>query len=408
MTARPPYRGSASMVALLVVGMIVAFAGGWLVVSSFRGGGVSSGAAGAARADGTPTPSTSSSLPTDLPTGALDDGRSGDPDQQGALAAAGAAVLPKVSKVDRSPVAAFRCPRVRTPVTNAGELQDALDAARPGAVIGLADGTYAGRFVAKASGTAKKPIYLCGSRKAVIDAGGIKGGYGLHLDNASYWRVNGFTVQNAQKGVMVDRATGVGLQNLLVQHIGDEAVHLRDGTTRSVVRGLVIRDTGNRKPKFGEGVYIGSAESNWCTTSDCKPDPSNGNFVLGNRISATSSESVDIKEGTIGGVVAGNTFDGSKITGADSWVDVKGNGWLVAGNRGTRSPLDGFQTHEILDGWGAKNLFSRNSSSVDAAGFAIKVTKTYSGNVVLCDNTARGAKGGLTNITCRRQGARLP
>ncbi len=202
---------------------------------------------------------------------------------------------------------------------------------------------------------------------------------------------------------MLDGVTGVGLQGLLVQQIGDEAVHLRGHSTRNVVRGLRISKTGLRKPKFGEGVYIGTAESNWCDITNCEQDRSDGNYVLDNKMSDTSSEAVDIKEGTSSGVVAGNRFDGAGITGADSWVDVKGNGWLIAGNEGTRAPQDGYQVHEIVDGFGYRNLFSGNVSTVDAGGFAIKVTKTRSGNVVRCDNEESGASEGLTNIPCSKK-----
>jgi hypothetical protein len=315
-----------------------------------------------------------------------------------APAASGA--LPKLAKAKKPPVAVFRCPAATVSVSTADQLTAALKAARPGAVITLAAGTYSGRFEATRPGTAKKPIYLCGPRTAVLDGGSVGKGYALHLAGASYWRVNGFTVQNAQKGVMLDGVTGVGLQNLLVQQIGDEAVHLRTGSSLNVVRGLTIQQTGLRKPKFGEGVYIGTAQSNWCSVNDCQPDHSDGNFVVGNTISATSSEAVDIKEATSGGVLADNQFEGSGTTAADSWVDVKGNGWLIMGNTGSHSPLDGYQVHEILDGWGSRNLFVANVSELDANGYAIKVTKTHDGNVVRCNNRVTAAGQGLTNITC--------
>jgi hypothetical protein len=81
-------------------------------------------------------------------------------------------------------------------------------------------------------------------------------------------------------------------------------------------------------------------------------------------------------------------------------VDVKGNGWLIIGNRGVHTPLDGYQVHEIVAGMGYRNLFAANASEVDAGGYAIHVTKTHSGNVVLCDNKSTGAARGTTNIAC--------
>ena len=55
---------------------------------------------------------------------------------------------------------------------------------------------------------------------------------------------------------------------------------------------------------------------------------------------------------------AGNLSSSSAITGADSWVDVKGNNWTISGNTGQRSPADGFQTHQVYDGWGRGNTFT--------------------------------------------------
>jgi hypothetical protein len=392
--------GSGPLLAAAVLGMIVTFGAGWLLAGARAHHTDASGQVSPGRTLPAEDPATSAaaqgsagSLPTDLPTDSLN--TAGSPSAQ-----IGVAGLPAVSKASRAPIGAFDCPSPTVGVSTAKQLTAALAAARPGAVISLARGVYRGKFVTSRSGTAKKPIYLCGARDAVLDGGGIKGGYVLYLNRASYWRVSGFTVQDGQKGVMLDGATGVGLQGLLVQQIGDEAVHLRRGSTLNVVRGLTIRQTGLRKDKFGEGVYVGSAQSNWCDVNKCRPDQSDSNFVIGNVFSATSAEAVDIKEGTSSGVVAGNRFDGAGITGADSWVDVKGNGWLISGNQGSRAPVDGYQVHEILDGWGYRNVFSANISAVNATGYAIKVTKTHNDNVVQCNNRASAAGEGLTNISC--------
>jgi hypothetical protein len=396
------HEGNGPLLAAAVLGMIVTFGAGWAVAR----GTSDSGDDPAAVARTLPAESRSPSVtgspgigfisppPTGPPTGQVTS------DLSGSLSEAGN--LPKVSKAVKAPIPVFACTKPTIRVSTAGQLTSALAVATPGASIWLSPGVYIGEFKARPSGTGTAPIYLCGSRKAVLDAGAVKGGYALHFDGSSHWRVNGFTVQDAQKGVMLDGASDIGLQRLLVQNIGDEAVHLRSGSTSNVVRSLTIRQTGRRKPKFGEGVYIGSAKSNWCEVNKCVADHSDNNYVLSNRMSATSSESVDIKEGTSGGVVAGNRFDGTGMSGADSWVDVKGNGWLITGNIGIRAPEDGFQVHEILDGWGYRNLFNANASTVDSGGYAIHVTKVHSGNVVMCNNKVSAAGDGLTNIACSK------
>jgi hypothetical protein len=310
--------------------------------------------------------------------------------------ASGATVAPSTDRTGD-----IQCPAATITVTDAGSLKTALAQARPGSVIRLADGIYTDKFKATTPGTAEQPIYLCGRTGAILDGDGVKGGYAMHLDGASFWRLVGFTIRNGQKGLMADRVQRVVVQGLTVEQIGDEAIHLRNFSSDNLVQGNTIRNTGLRRDKFGEGIYIGTAESNWCTITNCQPDHSDRNIVRGNVISATTAESIDIKEGTSGGVVSGNTFDGSALSGshADSWVDVKGNGWLIEGNVGRHALEDGYQTHEVVDGWGAKNTFKANRAEVHGPGYGFNFTKV-NGNILTCDNTAAGAAKGLANVPC--------
>jgi hypothetical protein len=122
--------------------------------------------------------------------------------------------------------------------------------------------------------------------------------------------------------------------------------------------------------------------------------------VRGNVIRATA-EAVDIKEGTSGGRIVDNVFDGSALGGDkvnDSWVDVKGNNYLIEGNTGKRTRQDGFQVHQIIDGWGTGNVFRRNTIDL-AGGGGVGINDTVGGNTIACDNKVTGGK--LTeNGTC--------
>ena len=285
-------------------------------------------------------------------------------------------------------------------VTNATELTAALAGAAPGAVIALADGSYPGQFAATVSGTETAPIWLCGSSAAVLQGPGIDKGYVLHLTGISYWRLDGFTVRDGKKGVLADGVTHSVLRDLTVDTIGDEAVHLRAGSSSNELENLTISGTGLREERFGEGIYIGSAESNWCEVTNCEPDRSDGNSITGSTITDTTAEAVDIKEGTTGGVVRGNEFDGSAMRGdADSWVDVKGNDWLIQDNRGTSASGSGFEVHELLDGWGTGNVFDGNIADVRGPGFGFEL-RPVADNRVTCSNSALAAAQGLSNTTC--------
>ena len=87
---------------------------------------------------------------------------------------------------------------------------------------------------------------------------------------------------------------------------------------------------------------------------------------------------------------------------ADSWVDVKGNGWLISGNTGTSALLDGFQTHVVVAGWGQGNTFTGNHATVGStsSGSASRTPRRLH-NVVGCDNPVVGAASGRANQACR-------
>src|SRR5262249_16192643 len=151
--------------------------------------------------------------------------------------------------------------------TSAG-LQAALQNAQPGDTIHLASGTYPGRFTAMQSGTADNPICLIGLGDAVLDGGNPTAGYGLYLNQVDYWVLQGFTVTNSRKGIMLDESNHNILDHLVLYGIGEEAVHFRLSSSTNVIQESQIHDTGLLTPGVGEGVYIGSAVSHWAVDPD--------------------------------------------------------------------------------------------------------------------------------------------
>lgn len=310
---------------------------------------------------------------------------------------------PTLSPISPSPTVPTQssCPSGGITVTTGTQLRDALKTAHAGSVLRLAAGTYLGNFVATAQGTRSAPIWLCGAADAILDGGNTTSGYVFHLDGARYWHLVGFSLRNGQKGLVADSASWNTIEGLSVSGIGDEGVHLRTNSTDNLITGNTVNHTGLLKAKFGEGIYIGTARSNWCTISNCQPDRSDDNTIVGNTISDTTAENIDIKEGTTGGIVRGNSFNGTGMveSAAKSWVNVKGNGWTIEGNTGVNSIKDGFESHQILDGWGTRNIFRNNSAAVNGPGFGINLTPALE-NIVECNNTVTGAARGTSNVPC--------
>lgn len=302
-------------------------------------------------------------------------------------------------------------------VSTSEQLTSAMANAQPGDVINLADGTYTGKtkignytggFATAKAGTADKPIVLTGSRKAIITGGGLGGRYGLYLVGANYWQIKGISVTEATKGIVLDGSNFVTIENVEVYNTGQEGIHLRAFSSDNLVRNNVVRLTGQKNATYGEGLYVGSANSNWGTYTGGKPDKSDRNQLIGNVISQTGAESIDIKEGTSNGLIKDNTFDGAGMTGswADSWIDMKGNNWTITGNKGVNAKQDGFQVHgNHLGGngnWGNNNTFTNNTADVKADGYGFWLQNNVTGNSVSCtSNKVTNAKGGLANVACK-------
>lgn len=290
-------------------------------------------------------------------------------------------------------------------VSSVAQLTAALADARPGDTIALANGTYKGQFKAVADGTSASPITLTGGSGAVLTSDGGNG-YGLWLSTAPHWNIKGITVADSTKGIVLDASPYVTIDGATVRGIGYEGVHFRSGSDHGVIKNSSVHDTGTTHPNYGEGVYIGSANSNWDQyAGPTGVDASDYVQVLDNTIGPNvAAEGIDIKEGTKGGLVRGNTLDGTgekNQNSGDSTIDVKGDRYVVDGNTVTHPYTDGFQVHNVYDPYGCGNTFTGNTFTLGSArGYGVNVTDN-SGcalkNTVAPSNTSSGGKG-LTNI----------
>lgn len=293
----------------------------------------------------------------------------------------------------------------RVGVSTIGELEDALAGALPGDLVVLADGIYRGTLEMQVDGVADRRITVCASGDAVIDGGTLDTGYAVHI-TGDHWTVIGLRLRNANKGIVLDGARHAELSNLEIAETGQEAVHFRRHSSDNRLSLTWIHDTGKLVGEYGEGVYVGSAESNWCRYTECQPDRSDRNVIERNRIGPNvTAESIDVKEGTAGGLIRDNRFDGTGMVDADSWVDVKGDGYRIEGNVGRQSAMHGFQVHEKV-GWGHDVVFVGNVAHVEAAGYGFEIDTDSVDVIVACDNEVTDAAAGWANVPCIRGVAR--
>lgn len=276
-------------------------------------------------------------------------------------------------------------------VSTPAQLRAALEAAQPGQVIRMADGTYTGGFEVTRSGTASQPITLTGSSEAVL----TNSGYALRL-RASHWRLVGFTLDDALTGVMLDGAGHNVLDRLTMSNV-TTGVHFRAHSSDNTLTRSTVRDAE------GRAVSIGSVVSHWDTHTGGDPDRSDANRIIDNIFGpGLRGGIIFVAEGSTGGVIADNTFDGRGIvvdTSDMAWVRIRGNDFEVTGNSGVTSPRHGFSTSIHISGWGCGNVFQGNRAEVKASGYGFRIaTATGCTSAVFDDNVALNAGKGLANV----------
>ncbi len=322
-------------------------------------------------------------------------------DAGGKIIATSAPIIVTAKTVNElSPYRYSNCPTATTTVSTAAALTTALSKATPGAVIRMEPGTYTGQFKFSTSGTAAAPIWLCGPRTAIITNGSATTGHGIMVSAKHDIVVAGMTVRNNFKGLTVIDSQRITATDLLIENVGYEAVHFRNQTTDSVLKYSTVRNTGLVTAKYGEGVYIGTSETNWCKYNACLPDRTERILVYKNVFTSIAAQAIEAKPGTANGAIVGNQITG-KATG-DAWVLIKGNNWLVADNKGSGSSEFGYGTNGSVAGWGEDNIFTRNEAA-NTASYGIWIHKPNNvdlRNRVSCLMTNTATPSGATNVTC--------
>ena len=252
-------------------------------------------------------------------------------------------------------------------VANVDQWNAAVAAAEPGDVIRLVANIgsilqYRG-FLAEADrgvgngGTPERPITITANPDVWIDPGDTSNRKpALDLLHTQHVNVDGVNVRNSQFGIRVSQSNGTAespltITNSTVTNIGHSGIvvagHLKTRSPSRHVRveANTVSNTGQTASEFGEGVYIGYGATEWADqTSDVT--------VIGNEITQTTAEGIDVKPGTRNIRIQDNTIhDLSPISGgaisahyvgnqANPDPDTPGN-LVISGNRIWNVNLDG-------------------------------------------------------------------
>jgi len=260
------------------------------------------------------------------------------------------------------------------------QLTQALADAKAGDEIVLKSGTYlkttggskGSRFHGNVSGTAENPIYLRSENldePAVLDGGeaNVGSGYTLYI-SGEYWVVEDLEIKNAQKGIVLDKASRSIIRGCYIHHTGEEALAIRDNSSYCLVENTKITDTG-QTGIYSEGIYVGSSYSNQGTYGAKCDYNTVRNCIFGPNIRA---KAYTAKEGTTGNVVEYCTFYGAGMKNENScrsFLELQGNGAIIRYNtfyrQGNEYITTAFKVYAQVADWGYNNDLYDNMCYLD-------------------------------------------
>lgn len=219
-------------------------------------------------------------------------------------------------------------------------------------------GRDCGRIWLGSDGTKNNPIVLAGSDPAnppEIYGTAVNSNYGIHV-TGNYVVLKNLKIHTFSKGVVFDNSVGALMEDCEVYHTGTELVHVRDSSQQVTLNRNFIHGSGFDVAQYGEGIYVGTYYKGWASSQQSDKNAGfwgesasqhrysgydwrvNDTKITCNIVKATTAENIDVKEGTVRGVVQGNMFIGDstnydgQVDHDDANIDMKGASWTVTGN----------------------------------------------------------------------------
>lgn len=196
----------------------------------------------------------------------------------------------------------------------------AVRAANSGDVVCFDAGTYPPLEIRNKIATAAAPIVFRAmpgaERKATFSRGSLAYGRSVSVEGSAHIHVYDLRLTHSQGGIGVDSSSYCRIEGLVVEGLGQEAIHLCRKQTYGKrahfvgpashhcdVIGNTVRDTGKTTARYGEGVYIGSGRLLGDDTHDV--------FIAYNQFDAVRAEAVELKPFTYNHIVRGNLIRNS-------------------------------------------------------------------------------------------------
>lgn len=218
-------------------------------------------------------------------------------------------------------------------------------------------GTHTGNMKTSAHGTASAPIIVRGIN-ATVQTASQSTGYGVDVRH-DYWRFDDFTINYAMKGFYCLNADHGVATRIDITNIGQEAFKFRRYTNHWEVVACSVDGTGQTAGDYGEGFYVGDAQSNW--ESSTTPDTSGHITFRDCHTLNTTNDGYDVKEGAHHVKFIGCTadFSGIEPVGGHARGD---SGFYL---RGDNLQLIGCLVHDLGNGSTAYNVANLSANGTD-------------------------------------------
>lgn len=170
-------------------------------------------------------------------------------------------------------------------------VEAALAVVGPGDTISIGAGTWPRVTISDLSGTADAPVTIrpaAGAEGAVWFSHGDRSSeFAFWIERSQWLVVDGIGARDSLWGIRVVTSSDITIRNTTIIDTGQEALAVKDGSTRVLIEGNAIHRTGRYRGQYGEAVYLGSGLE--------EPDGTAGIVVRDNHLSDLTAEAVDVK-----------------------------------------------------------------------------------------------------------------